>query len=163
MVLGLAFYGRSFTLKNPSCNKPGCEFLSGGEAGACTGTSGVLSNAEIYSIIAKNSLTPVFEKAAMVKYITWGGNQWVSFEDKETLTLKKQWANNHCLGGVMIWALSQDTPDYQSLFGLSSAIAGVDPQSSLSIQVQLRKSRAVEAQNKAGVVSMARDSLRDFP
>ncbi|KAI5291816.1 hypothetical protein KEM54_006393, partial [Ascosphaera aggregata] len=36
VVLGLGFYGRSFTLQDPSCKKPGCVFSAGGNAGQCT-------------------------------------------------------------------------------------------------------------------------------
>lgn len=58
VVYGMAFYGRSFTLTNPSCSSPGCTFASGGNAGECSGTVGVLLNPEIKDIISKNSLKP---------------------------------------------------------------------------------------------------------
>ena len=45
VVLGLGFYGRSFTMKDPGCMKAGCEFSDGANGGACTGTPGVLSAA----------------------------------------------------------------------------------------------------------------------
>lgn len=35
--LGLAFYGRSFTLASASCSEPGCAYLSAGDAGSCSG------------------------------------------------------------------------------------------------------------------------------
>lgn len=40
VTLGLGWYGRSFTLSNPSCNQPWCLFSNGGTAGECTGESG---------------------------------------------------------------------------------------------------------------------------
>jgi chitinase len=43
IVLGLGFYGRSFTLSDTSCWKPGCEFSGPGAEGACTNTAGILS------------------------------------------------------------------------------------------------------------------------
>lgn len=150
--MGLAFYGRTFTLKDPACNTPGCEFRSGAEPGPCTGTSGVLSNSEIYSIIRDKNLQPVFDEKAFVKYVAWDNDQWASFDDAETFELKKAWANSQCLGGVMIWALSQDSPDYASLMGLAASIDGVDPNSPLSIQAQLVKKAAIDYQNKAGLV-----------
>lgn len=42
VALGLGFYGRSFTLSDPSCNIPGCPFArdrggsGGGNPGECT-------------------------------------------------------------------------------------------------------------------------------
>ena len=35
--LGIGFYGRSFTLANPSCNTAGCPMKGGGTPGPCTG------------------------------------------------------------------------------------------------------------------------------
>jgi len=77
VVLGLGFYGRSFTLKDPSCKTPGCAFSGGAKAGECTTTSGVLSNAEIQRIIREKGVTPVLDPEAGVKYINWDSDQWL--------------------------------------------------------------------------------------
>ena len=76
VVLGEAFYGRSFTLSDPSCNTPGCPFSGGGNPGTCTQTSGILSDAEIQVIISDENLTPILNEEAAVKYIVWNTNQW---------------------------------------------------------------------------------------
>lgn len=76
----------------------GCEFTEGGDAGDCTGTPGVLSAAELYGHI-NDGATVTFDAAAAVKIVTWGGNQWASFDDAETLKLKQDYANQRCLGG----------------------------------------------------------------
>jgi chitinase len=76
VVLGEAFYGRSFTLSDTSCTKPGCAFSGGGIAGKCTDTSGILSNSEIQQIISDNDQTPVLDKDAAVKYMVWDEDQW---------------------------------------------------------------------------------------
>jgi chitinase len=101
VTLGLGWYGRSFTLADPSCNTPGCIFTSGANPGPCTGTSGILSNAEIVSIISQYSLTPSMDSTAAIKWITWNSNQWVSYDDGETVQIKMNYANQHCLGGTM--------------------------------------------------------------
>jgi hypothetical protein len=46
---GIAYYGRTYKLSDPSCDKMGCRFISGqgGAAGSCTAFPGVLSNREI--------------------------------------------------------------------------------------------------------------------
>ncbi|ODM15752.1 hypothetical protein SI65_08986 [Aspergillus cristatus] len=107
VVLGLGFYGRSFTLQDPGCKKPGCIFSAGGNAGDCTGSVGTLSYAEIEKVIENGADMELDHKAA-VKLVTWGGDQWVSYDDSETLKLKLDYANDHCLGGTMVWATSQD-------------------------------------------------------
>jgi GH18 family chitinase len=44
VVMGFGFYGRSFTMTNPSCSTPPtCTFTGPGFAGDCTGQAGILS------------------------------------------------------------------------------------------------------------------------
>ncbi|OAA63386.1 class 5 chitinase 1 [Niveomyces insectorum RCEF 264] len=105
--MGLGFYGRSFTMADPSCMAAGCPFKSGANGGECTGTPGVLSAAEIVKII-KNGAKVTFDKAAAVKIVTWDKDQWVSWDDAQTLKLKQDFANERCLGGTMVWAIDLD-------------------------------------------------------
>lgn len=77
--MGLGFYGRSFQLEDPACDKPGCNFKGGAAEGGCSGESGILSYREIQDIIQTNNIKPFHDKEAGVKYITFGGDQWVSF------------------------------------------------------------------------------------
>ncbi|KAI4678875.1 hypothetical protein J4E81_010603 [Alternaria sp. BMP 2799] len=107
VVLGLGFYGRSFTMKDPGCMAAGCEFSEGANGGACTGTPGVLSAAEINEVIA-NGASVTHDEAAAVKIVTWDSNQWVSFDDTQTLRSKIDFAHEHCLGGTMVWAIDLD-------------------------------------------------------
>ncbi|KAK1978685.1 hypothetical protein LZ30DRAFT_598587, partial [Colletotrichum cereale] len=102
-------YGRSFTLKDPSCNKPNgvCQFSGGAKEGPCSKASGILTLQEIFDIVKEKSLTPQFDEKAGVKWIHWDNDQWVSYDDAETLIMKKSFANSRCLGGSMIWALDQ--------------------------------------------------------
>ncbi|KAE9373107.1 glycoside hydrolase family 18 protein [Stipitochalara longipes BDJ] len=108
VTLGLGFYGRSFTLANPSCNTAGCEFTGGAPAGDCTDDVGTLSYAEIEAIIAAGA-QPQLDAAAAVQTVVYGdGNYWVSFDDKSTFATKIAYANENCLGGTMVWAASLD-------------------------------------------------------
>lgn len=61
-----------------------------------------LSRQEIIDIISKNNLNPTWDKSAAVKWITWGGNQWVSYDDDDTFQQKRDFANSRCLGGLMV-------------------------------------------------------------
>jgi len=120
VVLGLGWYGRSFTLVDPSCNTPNgiCQFSAGGNPGSCTNSAGTLSNAEIFRIIAAGGTQQSFDKTAGVKWITWNSNQWVSYDDGETMQLKLQTANKLCLGGTMIWSIDQDDTNGDSMNNL---------------------------------------------
>ncbi|KAK4465900.1 glycoside hydrolase superfamily [Cladorrhinum samala] len=105
--LGLGFYGRSFTMKDPNCMAAGCEFSDGAAGGRCTGTAGVLSAAEIVEII-DNGATVTFDEAAGVKIVTYNQDQWVSWDDAQTLKIKMDFANERCLGGTFVWAVDLD-------------------------------------------------------
>ncbi|KAF4828354.1 Killer toxin subunits alpha/beta [Colletotrichum tropicale] len=105
--LGLGFYGRSFTMKDPNCMSAGCEFTEGAKGGECTGTPGVLSAAEIVKII-DNGATLTFDEKAAVMIVTWDTDQWVSWDDAKTLGMKVDFANRRCLGGTMVWAIDLD-------------------------------------------------------
>lgn len=108
VVMGLGFYGRSFTMADPNCMEPGCLFKEGeAPSGECTNVPGVISATEIHGIIKKGA-TVTFYKDAAVKVATWNTNQWVSWDDVETLKLKIDFANKRCLGGTMVWAVDLD-------------------------------------------------------
>ncbi|GKZ80137.1 hypothetical protein AnigIFM56816_004354 [Aspergillus niger] len=63
----------------------------------------VLNGAGSYS---KQSITitPVYDRAAAVKYYTIDNGQWFSYDDGSTFAQKIAWANEVGLGGAMIWA-----------------------------------------------------------
>ncbi|KAJ5906723.1 uncharacterized protein N7473_003639 [Penicillium subrubescens] len=109
VALGLGFYGRSFTLKDASCNTPGCAFandigLEGNTGRAnprtCTGTSNILSNYEIVRILNKSSPQVVYDATAGVNWTTWNDNQWVLYDNAKTLLQKRDFANAQCLSGT---------------------------------------------------------------
>ncbi|KAI5919754.1 glycoside hydrolase [Camillea tinctor] len=107
IVLGLGFYGRSFTLSDPVCKVAGCGFSGGGKAGECTNSVGTLSFVEIQRLVdAGADIT--LDKDAAVQIVTWDNDQWVSYDNEETFKMKLDYANKLCLGGSMVWASSTD-------------------------------------------------------
>lgn len=89
VLLGLGFYGRSFTLTDPNCNTPGCKFKKingtesgGAKPGRCTKNSGTLSDYEIDRIIKKESSKVSRDDAAGVNWISWGKDQWYVYPSK---------------------------------------------------------------------------------
>ncbi|KAK7014298.1 chitin-binding type-1 domain-containing protein [Favolaschia claudopus] len=130
IVLGVGFYGRSFQLASSSCVDPGCPFIGGAAPGPCSANSGTLTYAEIENIINQNNLQATFDEEAAVKYVTWNGDQWVSYDDAETFKIKMDYANSRCLGGTMIWSVDQDDGQYTALQALYPTI-GVNAASSV--------------------------------
>lgn len=107
VVMGLGFYGRSYTMADPGCMTAGCPFADPARPGRCTGQEGILAGYEINDII-KNGGKVSFDKEAAVKIVTWNNDQWVSWDDAESLKLKLDFANKRCLGGTMVWAIDLD-------------------------------------------------------
>ncbi|GFF38182.1 chitotriosidase-1 [Aspergillus udagawae] len=110
VVLGMAFYGRAFTVVDRACTTPGCLFASGAEPGDCSSEVGILMISEIEKVIKEKSLKPTLYKDAAVKVAAWD-DQWVGYDDEDTFQLKADFARSQCLGGVMVWAISHDLLD----------------------------------------------------
>jgi chitinase len=120
--LGLAWYGRSFTLADPNCTTPNgvCEFSGAGMAGSCSDSKGTLDLREIQDIVSSSRLSPTLDEKAGVKFVAYNETQWVSSDDEETIRLKRKFANERCLGGTMVWAM--DRADQKSACGLPEAV-----------------------------------------
>jgi GH18 family chitinase len=114
IVVCRGFYGRSFTLASADCDHAGCAWTSGGKEGPCSGNSGTLMWAEIESILTDIQQAPKIDEDAAVAYITWDDNQWVSYDTDQTFRIKMNYANDHCIGGTMIWSVDQDDENYKS-------------------------------------------------
>lgn len=106
--LGLAYYGRGYTLSDKACNYMGCSFSGPSKPAACTNFEGVMSNREIKRLIKDKSLTPTLIDGAQVKQITWD-DQWIGYDDDETFAAKVRTANSLCMGGTMIWSIDFDS------------------------------------------------------
>ncbi|KAF2966776.1 hypothetical protein GQX73_g6779 [Xylaria multiplex] len=125
VVMGMGFYGRSFTLSDPSCKAAGCGFRAGGTPGRCSASAGTLMFSEIQEIVANGATVTKDDKAA-VAIVTWDSDQWVSFDDDDTLKAKLDYANDKCLGGVMVWAASTDDNKGTAIRALSQAAGRTD-------------------------------------
>ncbi|KAK1767907.1 killer toxin subunits alpha/beta [Phialemonium atrogriseum] len=112
VTLGLAFYSRTFLAADKGCTKAKCMFDAVGEAGPCSkdDIGGTLTNAELTDQIRAAGVTPTLDKDAMVK-VAVIGRKWISYDDEDTFKLKVDAARKMCLGGVMVWAVSQDYTD----------------------------------------------------
>ncbi|EAU32456.1 predicted protein [Aspergillus terreus NIH2624] len=125
LVLGFGFYGRSFTLSDPECSKPGCPFKGASDPGPCSNTGGMLGYYEIMSILdgasgkKRAKITPTHDKDAAVNYFIFDDDQWVSYDDKTTFKQKVDWADTIGMGGAMIWASDLDDDKYSAHAGLT--------------------------------------------
>ncbi|KZT42303.1 hypothetical protein SISSUDRAFT_1058666 [Sistotremastrum suecicum HHB10207 ss-3] len=115
ITLGLALYGRTFTLADTECFFPGCPWLSGGGAGPCSHNSGTLMFAELDATIDNPIGVASLDEDAAINFIGYNDNQWASYDDSETFGIKIDYANQHCLGGIAIWSIDQDDQNASGL------------------------------------------------
>ncbi|XP_056635640.1 acidic mammalian chitinase-like [Diorhabda sublineata] len=103
--MGVVTYGRSFKLKEKSNTELYAPIIGAGSKGPYTEISGFLGYNEICSI---NS-TYYWDDEQKVPHRVWG-DQWVGFEDEDSLKLKVDFTVLWNLSGIMIWSL--DTDDF---------------------------------------------------
>lgn len=85
--LGVAFYGRSFTLRNAADNGIGAPAGGPGHAGPYTYESGFLGYNEICEKLQFEKWNHCWDKEQQVPY-AYSANQWVGYDDPESITLK---------------------------------------------------------------------------
>ncbi|KAI9352033.1 glycoside hydrolase [Obelidium mucronatum] len=110
LLLGLAFYGRSYKLTDPaSCNGIGCSFVKGGNAyaGACSQTSGYVFMSDILSLRAGGAIARSDATTGTSWLITSDGS-WVTFDSYADFKRKDAYAKSICLGGTFVWEIDQD-------------------------------------------------------
>ncbi|KFY44882.1 hypothetical protein V494_01266 [Pseudogymnoascus sp. VKM F-4513 (FW-928)] len=102
---GLAYYGRGYTLADPTtCKELGCTVTGPSNAAECTKEKGVMSLTEIQKMIETEGITPTLLGPQMMKSIQWA-DQWIGYDDDETFAMKKTWADDYCFGGTMAWSV----------------------------------------------------------
>ncbi|KAK8109605.1 hypothetical protein PG999_007742, partial [Apiospora kogelbergensis] len=121
VVLGMAFYGRAFTLADPGCTSPGCVYASGGNKQSCSHEISVVLNSEIVDIQKRTGAKSVLLKDAAVKQMVYDSDQWVTYDDEDTFQLRADFARRQGLGGLMVWAVSHDTADATFNMALAKA------------------------------------------
>lgn len=106
LVVGLATYGRSFTLASQSQNGMNSPTSGGGKAGEFTKEAGFLAFYEICDML-KQGATYYWDEEQAVPYAVQG-DQWVGFDDELSIRNKVKWLNEQGYAGAMVWALDMD-------------------------------------------------------
>ncbi|KAH8372865.1 hypothetical protein KR009_007002 [Drosophila setifemur] len=107
LVLGVPFYGRSFTLAIDEGHEPGSPHIGKGNAGKYSREPGVMGYNELCELMQQEKWTKKWEPAQQVPY-AYKGRQWVGYENVRSLSLKAHYVLKHQLGGIMIWSLESD-------------------------------------------------------
>jgi len=110
LVLGLAFYGRTFILQDENLRHKGAMTHGSGFQGPYTREDGFLGFNEICKELLateNDKWTQEWDDVAEVPYM-FKGNRWVSFDNEHSIAIKTRFAFNEKLAGVMIWAIDND-------------------------------------------------------
>jgi chitinase len=113
----LAFYGRSFKLGHKDNNKLGAPIKvwdGGPNPGPYTNASGFLSYYEICNMTKEEQWTMKYDDVGKVPY-AFKNDQWVGYEDADSIAIKVKWLKDKGYGGAMIWAVDMD--DFNTMCG----------------------------------------------
>merc|ERR1719287_351927 len=114
-VLGMAAYGRTYSLADDRCKELGCPFRRPG-LGGCGKTPGFLPFDEISEFIQSGSYDELHQdmsSSSMVAVVN--DDQMISFDDETTWAIKYAYAEMMCLRGTMLWSidmLSSKSPQH---------------------------------------------------
>jgi chitinase len=117
LVVGLASYGRSFTLSNPGNNGINAPTSGPGTPGEYSQESGFLTYMEICRRVQQQGWSRVYEQSQQAPY-AFSGNQWVGYDDLQSIDYKLSFIIRENLGGSMWWSLESD--DFRNLCGAGS-------------------------------------------
>ncbi|CAI5461417.1 unnamed protein product [Closterium sp. Yama58-4] len=106
-MLGLAMYGRTWTLASTSSTGVGAATTGPGQPGPISQESGVLFYREIDQLVTTGGYTATFHAPSSSMYAV-KGNQWAGYDNPSTITTKVQFAKAQGYGGWFFWELSQD-------------------------------------------------------
>jgi len=112
LVMGLGTYGRGFTLADKSKTGMGAPAKGACAAGRYTREKGFISYYEICQHL-KQGWTAKYHPEHKVMY-AYGGDQWIAYDNVETIGIKAQYIKDKGLAGGMIWALDLD--DFKGSF-----------------------------------------------
>ncbi|XP_055966714.1 chitinase-3-like protein 1 [Sorex fumeus] len=103
LLMGIPSFGRTFTLSS-ALTDVGAPVSGPGEPGRFTKDPGMLAYYEICDFLQGATVHRLDQQ---VPYAT-KGNQWVGYDDQESVRKKVQYLKNKQLGGAAVWALDLD-------------------------------------------------------
>lgn len=117
IIVGMPTYGKTFTLSYPNQNGINAPSSGPGNAGIYTPFEpGFLMYSEICQKI-NSGWTRVWEATQKVPY-AFSGNQWVGYDDVESIAYKLNYVVRENLGGAMWWSIESD--DFRNFCGHGS-------------------------------------------
>lgn len=114
VVLGVPFLGRTYVLRSSQQNGVGALINGPGPKGQHTYSEGYLGYFEICQMMKQRNWRKVFDTIGQCPY-AYRGNQWIGYDDEQSLKEKVEFAMSKGLAGV--YAFSLDLDDYRGKCG----------------------------------------------
>ncbi|XP_034479846.1 acidic mammalian chitinase [Drosophila innubila] len=164
LVLGVPFYGRTFTLTSADEHKPGAAHIGRGIAGPFSREPGVLGYNELCGLMQQDEWTEEWDDEQQVPY-AFKDRQWVGYENVQSLMLKAQYAMVNQLAGIMIWSLESDDfrgscggNTYPLLHEINRALFGRETPTGLITEPQATSVNKTEDYRCPGDIGYVRDT-----
>jgi chitinase len=107
IIVGVASYGRSFGMVDPSCTGPTCHYTGPNSTafpGPCTNTAGYMAQAEI--LLFKSLQSPTWHDDPSNSDITvLPDGTWISYMSNDTMTYRRDLYYYANFGGTVEWAI----------------------------------------------------------
>jgi len=105
LVIGMATYGRGFELSS-SADGYGAPVKGASPMGKYTREKGYVAYYEVCQMIKKGGKVVRNDEHKVPNLVM--GNQWIGYDDVESLVTKVEWMKKEGYGGWMIWAIDLD-------------------------------------------------------
>ncbi|XP_033739615.1 chitotriosidase-1-like isoform X2 [Pecten maximus] len=142
--IGLAVYGRSFTLTDPSQYGVGAAAKKG-KGGKFTREDGFLSYYEICEKRKKSGVKTYLIEDQKVPYIV-DGDQWIGYDDPDSLRAKVNFIKKSGFGGVMIWSLDLDDFNGQCTGQKYPLIVAINKALGVKLQPKVQRQKLIHTQ-----------------
>lgn len=103
LILGIPTYGKSFTLTDPNQHGIGASAKSAGKPGKLTKDAGTLG----FNEICLNNWPRTWSNQQQVPYAV-KDDQWVGYDDVDSVKIKARYIKENNLGGAMFWSIDLD-------------------------------------------------------
>nr|CAH0102458.1 unnamed protein product [Daphnia galeata] len=115
LVLGVPFYGKTFTLEDKNLHEIGSPSNGTGLKGPYTRTNHYIAYNEVYRICKELTATQSgvdkwieqWDDVAKVPFM-YKGENWISYDNEKSIAIKARYAFNQGLAGLMIWSIDKD-------------------------------------------------------